>query len=210
MAPNFYKFILITDLRNNSLDEYLKFIKKCATSGITSVQLRDKYRDEEFLFKFGKSLKKVLDPLNIPLIVNDNVELALKLNADGVHLGKSDGDWQLARQKIGKSKFIGVSIETKEDLYRTNQLELDYIAASAVFESFNKQDIIKIWGLKGVEELAQLSIHPVLGVGGINLDNLESIMKAKAKGVAVIGAIHQAENPVEIVQNMRKIIDNYS
>jgi thiamine-phosphate pyrophosphorylase len=207
LKNQFYKFMLVTNRGDVPLEQYLQFIKVCANSGITSVQLREKNTSHESLFQFGIKLKKILDPYNIPLIVNDNVDLALKLDTEGVHLGQSDGNPKVAREILGSDKIIGVSIETLADLYTANELPIDYIGVGAVFPTFSKPDVATIWGIDGLRDLSAIAKHPIIAIGGINESNLMSVMSAGANGIATIGAIHEATNPNLTVKQFRKIID---
>lgn len=206
MLNDFYKLILVTHRQNSSLDEYLDFIKKCISSGVTCVQLREKNAEPAFKLHFAQSLKKLLTPYNIPLMINDDIDLALHIDADGVHLGQSDNSPQIAREKLGNNKYIGLSIESVNELEQANNFVLNYVAASAVFPSQHKNNLKMIWGLEGVNQLCQQTKHPVVGIGGITQHNLPQLMQAGAQGAAVIGILHQAENPAEMASTLRQII----
>ncbi len=207
MKNDFYKLMLVTHRKDIPVSAYLDFIKACAASGTSSVQLREKNASDDFLFDLGMRLKSVLDPYNVPLIVNDNVDLAIRLDAAGVHLGQTDGDPVAARAALGPDKIIGVSIEYLEELETANTMPLDYVAASAVFDTVNKSNLKTLWGLDGVRMLSERSKHPLMGIGGIHHGNAGDVIKAGAKGVAVIGALHDAQNPNEASRSLRAIID---
>lgn len=207
MNHEFYKLILITHRQNTSLLKYLDFIEQCVSSGVSSVQLREKNADKAFKLKFAQQLKEILSPLNIPLIINDDINLAVQVNADGVHLGQTDSIPQVARDILGKNKFIGLSIESKLELKKANLLALDYVAASAVFPTQSKNNVRTIWGLDGLNYFSKHSNHPVVGIGGINQYNLAEVIQAGAHGVAVIGALHESDNPSHTALAFRKIID---
>lgn len=210
MNTDFYKLMLVTHRQDASISQYLDFIKLCINSGVTSVQLREKNTDAEFKLKFAMQLKNLLDSCAIPLIINDDVELALKIDADGIHLGQSDTSVEVARKMLGTHKYIGLSIETEHELEKANTYDLNYVAASAIFPSQHKTNLKTIWGISGLDILCKQSKHPVIGIGGINQDNLAQVMQAGADGVAVIGALHQAQNPTELTKVLRKIIDSWS
>ena len=207
MNNDFYKLILVTHRQNASLTDYLQFIEKCITSGVTSVQLREKNGDEAFKKQFALQLKKLLTLYHVPLIINDDLNLALEVDAEGVHLGQSDASPQIARKKLGFSKYIGLSIEAEQELEQANDLALNYVAASAVFPSEHKNNLKTIWGIEGVSQLCKKSKHPLVGIGGITQYNLPQLMTAGAQGAAIIGALHQAENPVDMALTLRRIID---
>ena len=203
MSVPLYTLMLVTNRDTSSISQYLKFIERCAKAGISSVQLREKKSNFAVKLSFAQQLKELLDPLHIPLIINDDLDLALKINASGLHLGQSDGDVIKAREKLGPDKYLGLSIETKAQLELANQYPLDYIAASAVFPTVHKKNVKKLWGLAGLSELSLQSKHPVIGIGGITCNNIQSVILAGAKGAAIIGAIHEATDPVITVKQFR-------
>ena len=185
------RLCLVTNLQNQSFSLYKPFILKAIQGGITSVQLREKTKN---LFEFQQlalKLKSTLRPFKIPLIINDHVEIAKDVDADGVHIGQSDLSPYEARKILGPSKIIGWSVETLKELEIAKQLTcIDYIAASAVFPSKTKPDCKTIWGIAGLRQITELSKYPVIAIGGINLSNIGAIMDNGACGAAVIGAIH--------------------
>lgn len=198
---------LVTQCENTALDDYLSFLKLAVQGGVTLVQLRDKKSPLPELRIKALAFKALLDRFSIPLIINDHVELAAEIEAGGVHIGQSDLSPQQAREILGPNKIIGYSLESDEDLEKANQLDcLDYVAASAVFPSKNKKDCRTIWGLHGLKKLTHLSKHPVVAIGNINTHNLRDVMRQGANGVAVIGAIHDHENPLLAAKTLIEII----
>jgi thiamine-phosphate pyrophosphorylase len=182
---------LITDMQNKTISEYIKFIRDAIHGGVSMVQLREKSKGLEELKKIAIELQNILVPAKVPLIINDHVELAYEIDADGVHLGTSDMKWKGAREILGPDKIIGVSVESFEDIEHSNELTGNiYVAASAVFTSKTKLDCKKIWGLDGLKTVVERSVHPVIAIGDINEGNIKSVIKAGATGVAVISAIH--------------------
>ncbi|MBI2706875.1 MAG: thiamine phosphate synthase [Proteobacteria bacterium] len=207
---HYQKLILVTHRQQTPVLEYLELIKECAAEGITAVQLREKEAPLAFLLEFGTRLKEVLSPFNIPLIVNDSIDLAKKLDAEGVHVGNSDGDPAYARRVLGPEKIIGVSLETMDDLKAANRLEGRlYVAASSVFATKNKNNLKTIWGLAGLQNLVKHSRHPVLAIGGVTDVNVYEVLKTGASGIAVIGAIHEAYDPAKATRDLRKILDQH-
>lgn len=201
-----YKLMLVTHREQIPVPQYLKFIEQCAKSGISSVQLREKNSSQDFILHFALQLKDLLKPLHIPLIINDDLDLALEIDAEGLHLGQSDGSIFHAREKLGPDKCLGLSIETEAQLHQANQYPLDYVAASAVFPSRHKSNIKTVWGLDGLGRLAALSTHPVIGIGGIDLQNIQATLAAGAKGAALIGALHLAEDPATMTRQLRSLM----
>jgi thiamine-phosphate pyrophosphorylase len=207
MKNQFYRLCLVTNKGNKHEDQYLNFIKICAKSGITSVQLREKNIPYESLLKFGKMLKEILAPFNIPLIVNDNVDLALGLDADGVHLGQTDGDIIAIRNILGPDKIIGISINSLDQLYAANLLPVNYVGCGAIFPTKNKIDVSTIWGIEGLKQLSTLSKHPVVAIGGIDEYNASEVISAGANGIAAIGVFHDALDPEATTKKLYNIIN---
>ena len=202
-AHNIIQIHLLTNAQDFPDDSYLSFIEVCARSGITHLQLRQKNWSYSDLLSFGQELKAVLSSYDVPLIINDDFELMLDLNAEGIHLGQSDSNPVLVRQEVGEDKIIGLSIESMNELMNANQLDcLDYVAASSVFPTDTKKNLKTIWGIDGLQLFCQQSRHPVIAIGGINLNNVNQVYSAGAAGVALISAIHEAANPSLYIQNL--------
>jgi thiamine-phosphate pyrophosphorylase len=200
---------LVTQFSHLTLDQYLQFIKEAIAGGVTSIQLRDKISPLPILRNTALAFKSLLAPLGIPLIINDYVELAAEIDAEGVHIGQADFSPIQARTLLGPDKIIGYSIESFSELEKANALDcINYVAASAVFPSKSKRDCKTIWGLKGLKQLSQLSKHPVVAIGGINVNNAADAIRQGACGVAVISAIQDAINPLlaasELIREIEK------
>ncbi len=199
---------LVTLPNYQSFDNYIFLIQQAIKGGATSIQLRNKTNQMSMIRDTALALLSLLRPLNIPLIINDNVLLAKEIDADGVHLGQSDLLPIEARNILGSDKIIGLSIETSEQLDQANQLNcIDYVAASAIFPSKTKQDCKTIWGLSGLKTITQQSKHPVVAIGGINASNARDVIAHGACGIAVISAIHDHAYPelaaAELIREMK-------
>ncbi|MGL4393847.1 MAG: thiamine phosphate synthase [Brevinema sp.] len=207
MVP-FYRFMLITQKKNTPISKYLTFIKQCADGGITSLQLREKNLDPHELLELGMLLKNILDPYKIPLVVNDNPQLAAELDSQYVHLGQKDHSIEEA-SKIYPSAQLGISIESLDNVFHANKFDnIAYVTASAVFHSQNKTNLEIYWGLNGLKEIEPITKHPLTAIGGIDLENVGDVIDHGAQGVAVIGALHDADDPYQTTLKMRKIIDS--
>lgn len=207
---NDLQLMLVTHRQSMDLNAYLSFIEQCVIGGVTSVQLREKNYSPDDLHHFAIALKALLDRYQVPLIINDNVELALSIDAAGVHLGQSDGCVIQARQRLGEDKLIGVSIESLADLAKSHSQPIDYVAASAVFPTATKTNVRTHWGLDGLSLLKAQTSLPLIAIGGITLDNTADVMAAGADGIAVIGALHQASRPEHVARQLRTFIhDTY-
>lgn len=208
MSHSCLKLTLVTNQNKTPVSNYLEFIKACAEAGVTAVQLRDKQSSYQDCLAFGQALKDILTPFSIPLIINDNIDLAIALDAEGVHLGQTDGCPITARQRLGSQKIIGISIDSVENLLTANQLPIDYVGVGAIFPTNNKNNVATLWGLEGLSHLSSISKHPIIAIGGINESNAEDVMCSGAQGIAVIGAIHDSVCPTDTVKKLRATIDH--
>jgi len=201
---------LITQKNNTPTSDYLLHIEKCLKAGVSAVQLREKKLSYDNLLSFGYALKQQLIKYHIPLIVNDNLELALQLDADGLHLGQNDGDVIEARKQLGDNKILGLSIDNLDQVLASNSLPIDYIGIGAIFNTVNKKNIKTIWGVDGLKTSIKLAKHPVVAIGGVNLSNIHAVVKCGVAGVAAIGAFHDTQNPFYITKQMLSFIKEYS
>jgi len=184
------------------------FIQDAISGGVTLIQYRDKTKSFEEKLHAARLLKNLLKVHGIPYIINDNIELAKIIDADGVHLGQLDRSPEMAREILGHDKIIGLSIETLEQLETANQLKsINYVAASALFPTPSKTNCQKYWGLEGLKDFVLHSTHPVITIGGINANNVYDVMRCGVVGVAVISAIQSQPNPTHAAkQLMREIL----
>lgn len=210
MKKSIHLLTLVTNKGELPTQPYLEFIALCIKAGVTCVQLREKLLSPEKLLHFGRSLKNLLDANNIPLIVNDHVELCLQLDAAGVHLGQSDGNPVKARSILGSHKLIGLSVNTIAQVENSNFLPVDYIGIGAIFPTKNKPDVEKIWGLAGLQEASIMASHPVVAIGGIDVSNAGSVINCGVQGIAAIGAFHDAADPYLATQRLITTIKEVS
>lgn len=198
---------LVTDkgLSKGRSHEYI--VEEAIKGGVTVVQLREKEISSRDFYQLAKSLKQHLTPHNIPLIINDRLDIALAVDAEGLHIGQSDLPYSIARKLLGKDKIIGLSVETIEQAQEANDLGVDYIGLSPVFSTDTKHDINTPLGLSGIKEIAAFTKHKTVAIGGINTSNAQSIIQQGADGIAVISAIVSHENPMEAAAELRLLID---
>lgn len=180
---------LVTD-SSLSLGRSLEYsVEEAVKGGVTLVQLREKEADSATFYQLAVHLKKILQPYGVPLIINDRLDIALAVDADGLHIGQHDLPYTVARRLLGRDKIIGLSVETVEEARLANALDVDYIAFSPVFNTQTKLDIAKPLGLKGIQEIAAFTKHQTVGIGGINCKNAKQVREAGADGIAVVSAI---------------------
>lgn len=198
---------LVTD-RSLSLNRPLDYIVEAAVEGgVTIVQLREKNCSSKEFYELAVMLKKCLRPRNIPLIINDRLDIALACDAEGLHIGQGDIPYEIARKLFGKNKIIGLSVENVQDAEDANKLDVDYIGISPVFNTPTKTDTAQALGLDGVNAIAQISKHPSVGIGGINYSNAQDIIQAGANGISVVSAIMSASDPRLSASRLSEIIN---
>jgi thiamine-phosphate pyrophosphorylase len=195
---------LVTD-RSLSLGRDMEWIvEEAVKGGVTMVQLREKDCSTREFIDLAIRLKQKLAPYHVPLIINDRADVALAADADGLHIGQSDMDCCMARQLLGAGKIIGLSVENMEQVYESNNSDVDYIGISPVFSTTTKTNTAPPFGLGGIREVIAISNHPVVAIGGINLTNVREIMKSGAYGIAVVSAICSAESPKEAAFELKQ------
>ena len=193
---------LVTDRTLTHGRDICNIAEQAAQGGVTCVQLREKDCDTGEFVLIAQQLKLILDTYNIPLIINDRIDVALAVDAAGVHIGQNDMPYQLARKLMGDDKIIGLSIETIEEAQAANLLDVDYIGISPIFSTTTKNDIKTPFGIEGAKKVVELSRHPSVAIGGINLANTTDVMSTGIDGIAVVSAIVSAANPQESTQEL--------
>ena len=197
---------LVTD-RELSLGRPLGFIvEEAVKGGATMVQLREKACSTHEFVELAIQLKHKLQPLGVPLIINDRLDVVLAANADGLHIGQSDMPYEIARRLLGYDKIIGLSVETMEQARQANLLDIDYISISPVFSTNTKTDTNTPFGLESIWEVMSFTKHPAVAIGGINATNVRDIIQAGANGIAVVSAIVSAAEPERAARELKDII----
>ncbi|MFH0703128.1 MAG: thiamine phosphate synthase [bacterium] len=189
------KLYLVTD-RSNFLshDEFLDKVASALKGGVGIVQLREKNSSAKEFIELGKKIRELCSFYNAVFIVNDRVDIANIVEADGVHLGQDDIDICSARHFLGKDAIIGISTHTPEQAKRAVQQGADYIGVGPVFETPTKPGR-KAVGFEYVKWASENVNIPWFAIGGINLDNMDQVIEAGASGIAVVRAIINVESP---------------
>ena len=204
---DYLKLYLVTD-RELSLGRSLEeVVSEAVKGGVTVVQLREKDASTGEFIELARRLMKLLKPLRIPLIINDRVDVALAVDADGVHIGQSDMSYEDARRLLGPDKIIGLSVENFKDIEAANALDVDYIGISPVYGTPTKTDTAEPFGLEGLRKAVQMSAHPTVAIGGMNASTIAEVMAAGTDGVAVVSAICSAENIRKATSDLRAIVE---
>ena len=178
-------------------------VEEALQGGATFIQLREKNLDDESFLKEAIEIKELCKSYNVPFIINDNVDIALKMNADGVHLGQNDMEAGNVRSILGKDKIIGVSAQTVEQALLAQERGADYLGVGAVFPTDSKKDANNI-SHQTLKEICKAVDIPVVAIGGISKDNVQALSGSGICGVAVISAIFAQDNIAEATRKLKK------
>ncbi len=198
---------LVTNRDKLSNEEFFDVIEKSLKGGVSLVQLREKTAPAREVIELAKKLKKLCHSYNVPLLVDDRVDIALAADLDGVHLGNDDMDVADARKILGDDKIIGSTAKNLEWAMAEEKKGADYLGVGAIFETKThvKTTRTSVETLKEINDNIKI---PTVAIGGLNYDNIDILKGSKAKGVSVVRAIMDSKNPYEDAKNLReKIVD---
>ena len=181
-------------------------VEKALKGGVTFLQLREKNLDEEDFMKEARKIKALCKKYKVPLIINDNVEIAREIDADGVHVGQSDMEAGDVRAKLGPDKMIGVSAQTVEQAVMAEQNGADYLGVGAVFPTGSKADALEVSHdtLKAICKAVKI---PVIAIGGISEENMGQLAGSGICGVAVISAIFAKPDVKKAARELKKAVE---
>ena len=168
-------------------------VESALKGGVTCVQLREKELDFDEFLKEALCFKKLCNDYDVPFIVNDNVEIAVKSNADGIHVGQDDMELCEVRKIVGKDMLIGVSAQTVEQAIEAEKNGADYLGVGAVFNTTTKLDADSV-SFSTLKEICESVSIPVVAIGGISADNMMQLSGSNVDGVALVSAIFSADN----------------
>ena len=171
--------------------------------GVTMIQLREKNLDEESFYREAIEIKELCKKFHVPFIINDNVELAKKVDADGIHVGQNDMAAQDVRAIIGPDKILGVSTQTVEEALLAQKMGADYLGVGAVFPTGSKDDC---WVLSHdlCREICSAVTIPVVAIGGINLGNISKLSGLGFSGISLISAIFGQDDIKSAAMKLKK------
>ena len=197
---------LVTD---NSDDEekFLKTIEEAINGGVTVVQIREKTADTLDFYNLALKVKEITTKYNVPLIINDRVDVALAVDADGVHVGQSDMPCDITRELIGENKILGASAATIDEAKKAEKDGADYIGTGAVFPTSTKDDAPSITK-KDLKNIVDSINIPVVAIGGINIENANELKNTGISGLSVVSAIMSADNPKKASEKLLNIFNS--
>lgn len=199
-----YSVYLVTDSRAKSEEEFLNIIEEAILGGTTVVQLREKDASTKYFYNLALKVKEITSKYDVPLIINDRIDIALAVGSEGVHLGQDDMPADIARKIIGDDKILGVSASTVEEAKKAEIDGADYIGSGAVFPTSTKDDADSV-PIELLKEIVDSIDIPTVAIGGISLDNANQLKGTGIAGFSVVSAIMSAENPREASQKLKEI-----
>jgi thiamine-phosphate pyrophosphorylase len=195
---------LVTDrawLKENSLADQ---IERAVKSGVTFIQLREKKLALTEFIREAKKIKRIADAYHIPFVINDNIDVAMEIDADGVHVGQNDMNARDVRKMIGKDKILGVSAQTVEQALGAENCGADYLGVGAVFNTDTKLDAQNV-SFDTLKEITKCVRIPVVAIGGINETNILNLKGSHIDGVAVVSAILARPDICIATENLKKL-----
>ena len=203
-----YVLYLVTDAGLSRGRSHFSIVEAAIRGGVTIVQYREKGASTRRMMEEAAQLLGLCRAAGIPFIVNDRLDVALAVDADGVHVGQDDMPASHVRRHLGRKKILGVSAGTMEEARKAVDDGADYIGASPVFSTPTKPDAPAPLGIEGLRRITQAVEIPVVAIGGINAGNAAAMREAGAAGIAVVSAIVAAENVEAAARALRAVVEN--
>jgi thiamine-phosphate pyrophosphorylase len=186
---------LVADVNVCHISSLGRVVEQAILGGVKAVQLRAKQISSREFLQIGQRLKVLTAKHAVPLIINDRVDIALALEADGIHLGQSDMPYRLARKILGYDKIIGLTINTLQQAEEAQNLDVDYLGVAPIFTTPTKADAGDPWNFNELKKLCQISKHRLIGIGGITAQNVREVITTGLHGIAVVSAICGSQDP---------------
>lgn len=189
------RLCLVTDGRLGRGRALAEIVAAAVRGGATMVQLREKEATTRAFLEQARALKAMLAPLGAPFLVNDRLDIALAVDADGLHVGQHDMPVAEARRLLGPDKIVGLSITEARQAERADAAAADYLGVGPIYPQQTKDAAAPPLGVEGLREIRRLTPKPILAIGGLTPDNVASVLAAGADGLAVVSAIVAADDP---------------
>ena len=196
-----YSIYLVTDEACLHGRPLLKCVEEALAAGVTLVQYRAKAADGGVLYAEACRLKELCDKYNMPLIINDRLDIALAVGAAGVHLGQDDLPCAVARRLLGEDFIIGVSAHNPAEAVQAVSEGADYLGCGAVFGTATKHDVAKL-GLENLRSIRKAVTVPMVGIGGITADNYAEVLATGADGAAIVSGILAQDDISAVVKKL--------
>jgi thiamine-phosphate pyrophosphorylase len=202
-----YQLYLVLSEQSCTQHHYLYVAEQAILGGVDIVQLREKNATTAQFIEKALRLQDVLSKHNVPLIINDHLEVAQQVHAHGIHVGNKDVSPSLIHSVWKECRSIGYSIEYLEQLQNDAAKRADCLGVSPVFNSVTKTDTVQQWGLDGIRKIRALTDKPLIAIGNMNVSNTCEVIKAGADCIAVVSAICGAQDPMKAALEIKNQIE---
>ena len=199
-----YSVYLVTDSRDKTEEEFLAIIEEAIKGGTSIVQLREKTASTKDFYELALKVKEITSRHDVPLLINDRIDIALAIDSEGVHIGQDDMPADIARAIIGDEKILGVSASTVDEAVKAQKDGADYIGSGAVFPTSTKDDADSV-SKDELKEIVNSIDIPVVAIGGITLENAQELKDTGISGFSVVSAIMSAKDPQEASEKLKEI-----
>ena len=208
ISPALWRLHVLTDPKASRGRSHLQVAEAAIAGGADVLQLRDKEASSGQLYQEALQLRKLTSDAKVPFIVNDRLDIALAVDADGLHVGQTDLPASVVRRILGPGKILGVSVDTVEEAILAEKDGADYIGVGPVFEARGtKPDTCEPLGVDCIARIRRHCRLPIVAIGGINAENARKVREAGADGAAVISAIVSADDIAQAARRLKRILD---
>ncbi len=194
---------LVTDSSYHSEESLLKTVEEACQGGVSMIQLREKEKEGAEYLALAQKVKAVTDRYDVPLIIDDRVDIALAVDAAGVHVGAKDIPVAVARRLMGKNKIVGATAKTVEVAKKAYEDGADYLGTGAIFPTTTKV-VTVITEVSTLNEICKTVPIPVVAIGGLNEENMDVLKDSSIAGIAVVSAIMKSQNPKTATQRLKE------
>ena len=200
---------LVTDSTGLAEDAFLDIVRKACEGGVTIVQLREKEKGGLEYFTLAQKVKRITDQYGVPLIIDDRVDIAIAVDAAGVHVGQSDIPVFAAKKMLGEDKIVGATAKTIAQAKKAMEEGADYLGVGAIYPTTTKV-ITVITEVSMLNEIAIQTNIPIVAIGGLNTGNMHVLYDSMAQGIAVVTAIMKSVDPFEAAKELKKqVLENF-
>ncbi len=198
---------LVTDSTGLDERDFLRRVEEACAAGVTLVQLREKERDGREYLNLAMKVKEITDKYNIPLIIDDRIDIAMSIDAAGVHVGQSDINVRYARKLLGENKIVGATTKTIEQAKEAVSEGADYLGVGAIYPTTTKVTTV-ITEVSTLSNICEVVDIPVVAIGGLNENNCDVLIGSKISGIAVVSAIMKAKDIKEATKRLKEKVNS--
>lgn len=198
---------LVTDSHCQEGENFYTWIETACKGGVTLVQLREKEKTGKALLEHAIKVKEITDRYDVPLIIDDRIDLALAIDAAGVHVGQEDFPVSVARKLLGPNKIVGATTKTVEQAQKAVSEGADYLGVGAIYPTTTKVKTV-LTKVETLNEICHAVSVPIVAIGGLNIDNCDVLKDSPIDGIAVVSAIMKAKNPEEAARALKEKVES--